>query len=75
MTRGMKNTLDMTVNRFLVRSKANPKLVLTVSGAFIPESLLGPGGYCAKLYKTRRGAEKAGAHVTVHPCTENGIEV
>ncbi len=71
----MKNTLDMTVNRFLVRSQANLALILTVSGEFIPEALCGPGGHCAKLYKTRRGAEKARAHVTVHPCTENGIEV
>ncbi len=71
----MKNTLDMTVNWFLVRSKANPALILTMSGEFIHEAACGPGGHCAKLYKTRRGAEKSGAYVTVHPCTENGIEV
>lgn len=72
---GMKRTLNMTVNRYLVRSATNPALILTVSGEFIPESLCGPGGRCAKLYKTRRGAERAGSHVTVHPCTEHGIEV
>lgn len=69
----MKNTLR-TVNRFLVRAKANPMLILTVSGEFVPESLCGPGGYCVKLYKTRRGAENAGSNVTVHPCTEYGVE-
>jgi hypothetical protein len=69
----MKNTL-MAVNRFLVRAKTNPMLILTVSGEFVPESLCGPGGYCAKLYKSRRGAENAGSNVTVHPCTEYGVE-
>jgi hypothetical protein len=69
----MKSPLK-TVNRYLVRSQANPKLILTVSGEFVPESLCGPGGFCAKLYKTLRGAENAGANVTVHPCTEYGVE-
>lgn len=68
----------MTKNtHFLVRSKINPMLVLTVSGEFIPESLCGPGGRCAKLYKTRRGAENVGTNDsrTVHPCNEYGVEI
>ncbi len=66
--------INMKMDRFLVRSKNNPKLILTVLGEFVAESLCGPGMYCAKLYKTRRGAERSGAEVTVHPCTEYGVE-
>lgn len=66
--------INMTMNRFLVRSKTNPSLILTVSGEFMHEAACGPGGRCAKLYKTRRGAENAGSNITVHPCTEYGVE-
>lgn len=65
------------VTHFLVRSKRNPSLILTVSGEFMPESLCGPGNaYSAKIYKTRRGAEAVGTDEsrTVHACTAQGIE-
>lgn len=66
--------MNKTQTRYLVRSKTNPMLILTVSGEFISESQCGPGGHCAKLYKTRRGAEKSGTSVTVHRCNDQGIE-
>lgn len=67
----------MKKNCFLVRSKINPALILTVSGEFIPESLCGPGMRCAKIYKTRRGAENVGSNDsrTIHPCNEYGVEI
>lgn len=62
-------------NRFLVRSKTNPFLVLTTSGEFLPEALLGPGGRSAKLYKTERGARAAGApgSTLVQRCDQYGV--
>lgn len=68
--------LSTTKNCYLVRAISNPRLVLTVSGEFMLDSMCGPGGRCAKIYKTRRGAEKAGATgcTTVHPCTVQGVE-
>jgi hypothetical protein len=61
---------------YLVRSKRNPHLILTTSGEFIPESLLGPGGRCAKLYKTLRGAMAVGTDDsrTVHSCNAYGVD-
>jgi hypothetical protein len=44
---------------FIVRSSVNPKLILCTNGEFIAESLCGPGGYSAKVYKTRQGASSA----------------
>jgi len=42
---------------YIVRSKVNPALILCTNGEFLPEQQVGPGGYSAKLYKTRKGAE------------------
>lgn len=71
-------TTSLRVNniRYLVRSTTNPYLILTTSGEFLAESLLGPGGRSAKLYKTRRGAEGATAKGcgTVHQCDRFGVE-
>lgn len=66
----------MKATHFLVRSNKYPRLVLTVSGQFIDESLCGPGQRCAKLYKTARGAKAScgSSLITIHPCTELGIE-
>lgn len=61
---------------YLVRAKRNPALIYTVSGEFIHESFCGPGGRCAKIYKTRRGAENVGTNEsrTVHECDKYGVE-
>lgn len=44
---------------YIVRSGSNPAMILTTSGEFKPQSMVGPGGYCAKVYKTKHGAELA----------------
>lgn len=44
---------------YIVRGGINPKLILTTTGDLKPEILCGPGGYCAKVYKTRAGAERS----------------
>ena len=46
---------------YILRSRQNPKLVLCKGGAWRPESLVGPGGYAAKVYRTRTGAESRAA--------------
>lgn len=43
---------------FICRSKVNPKLILCTNGDWLPEPMVGPGGFSAKVYKTRRGAER-----------------
>lgn len=43
---------------FICRSKVNPKLILCTNGDWMSENLVGPGGYAAKVYKTRKGAER-----------------
>lgn len=63
----------MSKTHYLVRSKSNPILILTVSGEFVPESLCGPGMHCARIYKTRRGAENSDTG-TVHTCDQYGVE-
>ncbi len=62
---------------YLVRSKINPTLILTVTGEFFPESLIGPGMRSAKIYKTLRGAQNVGTENsrTIHPCTFQGVEI
>lgn len=73
----MVSEKSVTSTCFLVRSKINPTLILTISGEFVPESLCGPGMRCAKIYKTRRGAEHIGTEAsrTIHPCTSQGVEI
>ena len=70
----MKMSREAT--HFLVRSIVNPRLVLTTLGEFLDQSMLGPGGRSAKLYKTRRGAENAtSGRGTVHACNDLGVEI
>lgn len=64
--------MNLQFKYFLVRGKINPTLILTTSKDFVWERLCGPGGYCAKIYRTRRGAENAGG--TVRPCDKHGVE-
>lgn len=48
---------------FIVRSQTNPALIFCTNGDWMTQSLVGPGGYCAKVYKTRAGAERVrGGH-------------
>lgn len=57
---------------FLCRSDINPRLILTTlrpdgSGhEWKHQDSVGPGGYSAKLFKTRKGAERVrSGHVVV----------
>lgn len=46
-------------NGYIVRSAINPSLVLCTNGEFLAEGFFGPGhDIGAKIYKTRRNAEK-----------------
>jgi hypothetical protein len=46
--------------KYYVRSKGNPKLILTKNMRFLPEACIGPGAYGAKLFKTVDGASRHG---------------
>ena len=59
--------------RYLVRSTVNPKLVLCTDGEFHYDAACGPGGFCAKLYKTEKGALATGRG-TAHKCDAQGVE-
>ena len=48
----------MKVKNLIVRSKRNPNLVLCTNGEFMPETMMGPGGYSAQTYKTHAGASR-----------------
>ena len=43
---------------YIIRSSVNAKLILCTTGEFKPESMVGPGGYCAKAYRTLVGAQR-----------------
>jgi hypothetical protein len=47
--------------KYLIRSRVNPALVLCTDGEFHAEVQVGPGGWCAKIYKTERGADASAA--------------
>ncbi len=57
----------MNPPKFIVRSKLNPTLILTTSGEFVWEGIVGPGGeHSAKIYKRRSSASKVrGGNVEV----------
>ena len=42
---------------YVVISNVNPALILCTDGEFRTRSMCGPGGYCAKVYKTEAGAK------------------
>jgi len=44
---------------YIVRSHQNPVMILTTIGEYKPASMVGPGGYCARVYKTRARAQVA----------------
>ena len=43
---------------YMVISDVNPALVLCTDGDFHGRTMVGPGGYCAKIYKTEASAQK-----------------
>lgn len=45
-------------NGYMVISEINPALILCTDGNFHGRALVGPGGYCAKIYKTEAAAKK-----------------
>lgn len=49
----------MTLTCYIIRSGTNPKMILTTTGEFKPESMVGPGGYSARVYRTWSGAQLA----------------
>lgn len=52
---------------YLVRSSINPAMIYCTDGQFHPERQCGPGGWSAKLYKTKTNAVKvrSGFQITV----------
>lgn len=62
--------------RYLARSTTNIRMIYCTDGEFHHETECGPLGFCAKLYKTERGALAVrGGTVTAHRCNELGIEL
>ena len=61
---------------YIVRSATGGILVET--GDFLPESMIGVGQRCAKVYKTERAARKFNAHqapLTLSAVNAHGIEI
>lgn len=60
---------------YLTRSTTNSRMIYCTDGEFHHDTQCGPGGFCAKLYKTARGAAAVrGSTVTVHRCNELGVK-
>lgn len=57
--------------KFFLRSRTNSKMVRTTSAEYMPESMVGPGGYAAMTWATRSAADKAAARFfgTVEECS------
>ena len=62
--------MKTTTNGYLVLGAVNPKLVLCTDGEFHALSMVGPGGYCAKLYKTEAGAKRSWPTNPTQPYSE-----
>lgn len=68
--------MGVAVSYWLARSTTNTCMVYCTDGEFHLDRQCGPGGFCAKLYRTRRGALAVrGGTVTAHACDERGIEL
>lgn len=64
-----------TNTRFLVRSSLNSALIYCTDDEFHHETQCGPGGFCAKLYKTVKGASAVrDGSVSIHKCDRFGVE-
>lgn len=48
-----------TANGYLVVGAVNPSTVLCTDGEFHARSMVGPNGFCAKVYKTEAGARRS----------------
>ncbi len=44
---------------YIVRSAKNNRLILCTDNQFHAESMVGVGGFSAKLYKTKKNAERS----------------
>lgn len=65
----------MTKTHYMVRSSTNAKMIYCTDGDFHHEMQCGPGGFCAKLYKTSKGASAVrNGSVTVHACNSDGVD-
>lgn len=68
----MKNTND---TGYIVRSNLNTAMLFCTDGDFHHETQCGPGGFCAKVYKTERGARAVrNGQVLVQRCVD-GVPV
>ena len=45
---------------YIARGRINPKMIVITTGDSRPESMIGPGGYSAKIWKTEAGANRHG---------------
>lgn len=64
-----------TGTRYIARSTTNPVMVYCTDDDFHHEKQCGPGGFCARIYRTHRGASAVrSGTVTVHACDERGVE-
>lgn len=52
---------------YMVISQINPALILCTDGDFHGRSQVGPGAYCAKIYKTEAAAKKHNPGRTIVP--------
>lgn len=52
---------------YVVLGSVNPALILCTDGAFHAKSMVGPGGYCAKVYKTAATAKRFHPNNPVQP--------
>jgi hypothetical protein len=62
----MSKTNNATAG-YIVISDINPALILCTDGEFHNRSQVGPGGWCAKVYKTEAGARKSHPGRVVRP--------
>jgi hypothetical protein len=71
----MNTNTQHTATEYIVRSAINKSLILCTNGEFHAECFMGPGTQlCAKVYKTRRNAEKVrgGYQIIVEETTNDG---
>lgn len=47
------------MNGYMVLGAVNNNMVLCTDGSFHARSQVGPGGWCAKVYRTEAGARKS----------------
>jgi hypothetical protein len=58
---------------YIVRGAINPKMILCTDGEFHVESLIGPGGWSAKVYKTEAGAKRHNPGCSTQKVTDGVI--